>query len=105
MLGHRGGANPETHGGMIRMKRFATIALMCLPLLAACGTDPELLQDPLYKHGYNDGCSTANSRVRGGHNKIYRNDTLFKEEKVYQRGWRDGYVACGDRQNPDGFGI
>ena len=88
------------------MRIFLAVFLICIPFLAACGsTDPAVLEDPNYRLGYGDGCSTANSRVRGGHNKVYRNQTLFKESKNYQTGWRDGYVACGDRQNPDGFGL
>ncbi len=88
------------------MRIFPAIFLMGSLFLAGCsGTDPALLEDPNYSLGYGDGCSTANSRVRGGHNKVYRNQTLFKNDKAYQTGWRDGYVACGDRQNPDGFGL
>lgn len=88
------------------MRKSLFMLLICGPALIACGgRDPAVLEDPNYRLGYGDGCSTANSRVRGGHNKIYRNDTLFKNEKNYQTGWRDGYVACDDRQNPDGFGL
>ena len=87
------------------MRLLIVLLIATLPVLAACGTDPEVRNDPEYRLGYGDGCSTANSRVRGGHNKVYRNDTLFKESKPYQYGWRDGFSGCGDRQNPDGFGL
>ncbi len=87
------------------MRLTVGVFVVCGALLAGCGTDPEVAKSPQYRLGYGDGCSTANSRVRGGHNKVYRNDELYKKDKIYQTGWRDGYVACGDRANPDGFGI
>lgn len=88
------------------MRTALLVLAFCSLMLSACrGTDPAILEDPNYRLGYGDGCSTANSRVRSGHNKVYRNNTLFKEDKNYQLGWRDGYVGCGDRQNPDGFGL
>ena len=88
------------------MRLVFVLMIALAPWLAACGgADSAMRQDPNYRLGYGDGCSTANSRVRGGHNKVYRNDTLFKESKPYQFGWRDGYTSCGDRQNPDGFGL
>ncbi|MBO6541567.1 MAG: hypothetical protein JJ939_15480 [Alphaproteobacteria bacterium] len=72
-------------------------------LLSACAfdRDPAVLQDPLYKTGYSDGCSTGHTRVSGFKETIQRNSALYEAEENYRTGWGDGYASCGGQQGFD----
>jgi hypothetical protein len=72
-------------------------------LAASCGgVDPELMKEPNFQSGYDDGCRTASSRGSGSGNPKYRNDNLFRNDKAYEAGWRNGYSSCGQSTNPFG---
>jgi len=67
-------------------------------LLAGCISEPEpeVLNDPLYKLGYSDGCRTAHTRVEGFEKKtVHRNEALYEREEHYREGWKNGYGTCG----------
>ena len=72
-------------------------------LLSACAfdRDPTVLQDPLYKAGYSDGCNSGHTRVSGFKETIHRNAALYAEEENYRTGWGDGYASCGGQQGFD----
>ncbi|GAK45106.1 50S ribosomal protein L32 [Tepidicaulis marinus] len=73
-------------------------------LLAGCISEPEpeVLNDPLYKLGYSDGCRTAHTRVEGFEKKtVHRNEALYEREENYREGWKNGYGTCGGATRGD----
>jgi len=47
---------------------------------------------PSFKQGYGDGCESAGGRARR------RDESRYKTEADYMRGWNDGFSACQRRR-------
>ena len=91
-----------------RPSHFGVLMLFGAALLiAGCesGPPPEVVNDPVYKAGYADGCQTAHSRVEGFGGTVHRNEELFKTDETYRAGWRNGYGACGGAGGSSSGGI
>ncbi len=66
--------------------------------LSACASSAQLLaEEPSYQAGYGDGCATAIEEDKSFSRKKTRDAYLFENDKAYRAGWRQGYLACGER--------
>ena len=70
-----------------------TMAFAVALLLAACATDPAVMNDPNFKAGYDAGCSMAHSprEVRAAMTK--------GQPDLFRRGFASGLSACGDHRD------
>ena len=83
--------------------RFS-IAAALFALAAACASDSGLSEEPTFVAGYGDGCSTAHEQEQSFSTKRYRDADLFKNDRAYRAGWRQGWQQCQSpyRQVDDG---
>jgi len=87
-----------------RVKSLVPLVLLSAGfVLSACAFEraPEVLQNPIYKTGFSEGCETAHTRVSGFNDTIHRNEALYKTQEVYRAGWGDGYASCGGQRQFD----
>lgn len=83
-------------------KARVAFAAGAVGLLAGCAAavneNGELLSEsPSYQAGYGDGCATSNEENKSFSTKKVRDAYLFDNDKAYRTGWRQGYLACGER--------
>ena len=70
--------------------------LFCLAaalVLAACATNSAALNDPVFKSGYDAGCSMAHSA------REVRAAMMEGQPELFRRGFAAGLSACGDRRD------
>ncbi len=76
----------------------AALAVSCAA--AGCTTvdDGQLLSDePSFQAGYGDGCATGIEEDKSFSREKTRDTYLFDNDKAYRAGWRQGYLACSER--------
>lgn len=77
-------------------------ALACvlagLTLTASGCASPEMTQQvidgPMYPAGYADGCASAREADRSFSTKVIQDEALFKNDRSYRAGWRQGFSSC-----------
>ena len=78
--------------------RVAGLCLGASILLAGC-VSPEQTQQaidgPMYPAGYADGCASASEASKPFSTKMVRDEDLFKGDRSYRAGWRQGFSSCG----------
>ena len=71
------------------MVTFTKISLLFIIILSGCSNQPTdtTKHNDIYKHGFQDGCDTANG--------IYtKNHKLFENSLDYHEGWFNGRKKC-----------
>jgi hypothetical protein len=86
--------------------RTALIALTATFALSGCifHQSAEVQSSLSYQDGYLDGCSTARQRSTTGDKGPVRDDTRYREDNLYHRGWNAGYRTCSAERNPQNPG-
>jgi hypothetical protein len=90
------------------MDAFRPCLILAALVLAACTPKPE---GKPYQLGYDDGCTSAYSLAgKPGYDARYtRNETMFKTDEDYRRGWKAGERSCfgtvSDRSVGVGIGV
>ena len=67
---------------------YRPLALATLLLTAACASG-EAVNDPVFKQGYDMGCSMAHSSREAG------SAITAGQPELYRRGFASGFSACG----------
>ncbi len=91
---------------MRSVRSTAKLVVVCGGLwgaLAACETDldPALRDSPNFSMGYNDGCTSGNTRIVGFDKTVRRKDDLYAGDEAYKAGWNEGYISCGGSTTRD----
>jgi hypothetical protein len=80
------------------MTRSAGLVLLATLTLTACASEPpdqKMVSSATYQTGYGDGCATSTARSKKFDRSIKRDETAYKEDEGYRRGWNAGYRNCG----------
>ncbi|NHK29553.1 hypothetical protein FF098_016720 [Parvularcula flava] len=90
---------------------LALVGLLTGLTLAATGctsmeTTQQAIDGPMYPAGYADGCASAREADRAFSTKVIQDETLFKNDRSYRTGWRQGFSSCKTEQidSPDRAG-
>jgi len=84
---------------------FAVLALIAAAAGCASAPGPRLSEEPAYAAGFGDGCTTSTEENKSFSTKRVRDDYLFREDRGYRAGWRQGYLECGETfREPDNGG-
>ncbi|HXI87989.1 MAG TPA: hypothetical protein VNH64_11055 [Parvularculaceae bacterium] len=81
---------------MPHLRSFAVLTLLTALGLPGCASNEvqRLADEPTYEVGYGDGCTTATEEAKSFSTKRARDEYLFKNDRAYRAGWRQGYLEC-----------
>jgi hypothetical protein len=90
----------------MRTFRFA-IPLIAFAALAGCALFPTAAEraearTPSYRQGYADGCAASSAQGVNYRAGPYRDEVLYKVDRIYRNGWENGYVTCQRTQTSPG---
>lgn len=91
---------------MPNLRPLAFLAFAGLLVLGACASDEvrQLQNEPSYEAGYGDGCTTGTEETKSFSTRRVRDEYLFKNDRAYRAGWRQGYFECKSRVPPKNNG-
>jgi hypothetical protein len=79
--------------GFVMVLRRLVRTTPLLIALAGCA-DAGHQDSPIYRAGFDDGCSTASAPSAGVTREPQRNEALSAADEDYRAGWSSGYAAC-----------
>lgn len=78
---------------------FCTLIVAAGLTVTACGlvggpADRAVRRSPEFRAGYSDGCAAANAAGTDYRRGAQKNDTAYRNSRLYRQGWASGLQTC-----------